>query len=57
MKKKYLQPTTKLTIVNGNITLLAGSTTSGGGSKGTYSGDGQLSRQAGMWDDDDDIED
>ena len=50
MKKKYLQPTTKPTIVNGNITLLAGSTTSGGGSKGTYEG-GQLSRQAGMWDD------
>ena len=56
MKKKYLQPTTKLTITNVRTSLLTGSQKNLGGDRGAYTG-GQLSREGGMWYDDDDIED
>ena len=51
MKKKYLQPTTQQVIVLGRIAMLADSSEYAGGDRGDYSGSGQLSRQGGMWDD------
>lgn len=50
MKKTYIKPATIQVALKGRP-LMAGSTKDVGGSKGVYSGSGQLSRQS-MWDDD-----